>query len=329
VPTPPLAGYSAAMALISVAELADRIHDPDLRIADVRWSLANPAAGRQAYRAGHIPGAVFVDLDADLSAPPGPGRHPLPDPVAFARRLGALGFGNEHRIVACDDAGGAVAARLWWMLDVLGHPRVTVLDGGIDAWTAAGLPLETATPLHPPARLSLGDRWERTIGRDQLCARLGAVLLIDARAPERYRGEAEPVDLVAGHIPTAVSLPATGNLGPDGRFLPRPALAARLRSVGAGEQGGRPVVLSCGSGVYACHDALAMRIAGLPDPVLYAGSYSDWTRAGLPVATGPEPGEVTAQSPGGPPGDSPGQAPGAPAAARPHDRADTAPSDRP
>lgn len=279
------------MSLISVEELARRLHGDDLRLADVRWSLARPGGGRADYLASHLPGAVFVDLDADLSAPPGPGRHPLPDPATFAGRLGALGFGSDHFVVAYDDAGGTVAARLWWMLDALGHRRVAVLDGGIGAWTAAGLPLETTTSANPPARLTLRDRWPLTIDREALHARLGTVILLDGRAQERYRGEVEPIDLVAGHIPTAVSLPTTGNLGPDGLLLPPIALAARFSSVGAGEEAGRPLVVSCGSGVYACHHALAMRVAGLADPILYAGSYSDWTRAGLPVATGSEPGE--------------------------------------
>jgi thiosulfate/3-mercaptopyruvate sulfurtransferase len=170
-----------------------------------------------------------------------------------------------------------------------------VLDGGIGAWTAAGLPLETGASSHPPAELSLNPAWPRTIEREELRARLGSIFLLDGRAPERYRGEIEPVDPVAGHIPTARNLPVTGNLGPDGRFHTRAVLAARFSAVGVG--GGaagpraQPVVVACGSGVNACHNALAMRIAGLPDPILYAGSYSDWTMAGLPVITGPSPGE--------------------------------------
>jgi thiosulfate/3-mercaptopyruvate sulfurtransferase len=182
------------------------------------------------------------------------------------------------------------------MLDVLGHRRVAVLDGGIRAWVDAGLPLQTEERAVPPARLTLRDRWERTIDRDGLRARLGEVTLLDARAAERYRGEVEPVDLVAGHLPTAVGLPVTGNLAPDERFLPAADLAARYHAVGAGggEHGGgsgRPTVVYCGSGVNSCHHALAMRRAGLPDPIVYSGSYSDWTRAGLPVLTGPDPGE--------------------------------------
>ena len=280
------------MCLISVDEVARRLHDPDIRLADVRWFLVRPGGGRSDYLAGHIPGAVFVDVDADLATAPGPGRHPLPEPADVARRLGELGFGSEHLVVAYDDGGGLSAARLWWMLDVLGHRRVVVLDGGIAAWTAAGLPLEAGERRAPAATLALRDRWERTIDRETLRSRLGTVVLLDARAPERYRGEIEPVDPVAGHIPTAVSLDAPGSLRPDGRLLPAAELAARYASVGAGGGPGRPeTVVYCGSGVNSCHHALAMRVAGLPDPTIYSGSYSDWTRAGLPVAVGPDPGE--------------------------------------
>ena len=289
------------MCLISVDEVARRLHDPDLRLADVRWFLVRPGGGLADYLAGHLPGAVFVDVETVLAAPPGPGRHPLPEPDWLAEQLGSLGFGSEHLVVAYDDWGGVVAARLWWMLDNLGHRRVAVLDGGIAAWTAAGLPLETEVPALPPARLVLGDRWARTIGREALRARLGAVTLLDGRAPERYRGEVEPVDPIAGHIPTALSLPVTDSVGPDGRLLPADELARRYASAeGGGDAGARETVVYCGSGVNASHHALARRVAGLPDPILYAGSYSDWTRAGFPVATGPEPGEPLG------PGDRPG-----------------------
>jgi thiosulfate/3-mercaptopyruvate sulfurtransferase len=192
--------------------------------------------------------------------------------------------------VAYDDAGGGTAARLWWMLDDLGHRAASVLDGGFPAWVAAGQPLETAIRAWPSTTLRLRDRWTRTIDRDTVRSRLGEVVLLDARAGARYRGEVEPVDLVAGHIPTAVSAPTDGNLGPDGRFLSDVAL--RDRFLGLGAAGGADVVTSCGSGATACQNALAMRIAGLPDPILYNGSWSDWSTAGYPVATGPEPGDV-------------------------------------
>jgi thiosulfate/3-mercaptopyruvate sulfurtransferase len=276
------------VSLVSPKALAARIDDPDLRIVDVRWYLGQPGQGRAAYDHGHLPGAIFLDLDGDLSAPTGPGRHPLPDPAVFARCLGAAGIGDGDLVVAYDDVGGWVAARLWWMLDDLGHDRAAVLDGGIPAWIAAGLPVTTEIPSPVGAHLGLAGRWTKVIDRDELRARLGRVLLLDARAPARYRGETEPVDAYPGHIPTARNAPTTDNLGPDGRFLPPAQLAAHFRALGA-DQG--PVVVSCGSGVSACHDALAMRIAGLPDPILYPGSYSDWTRAGEPVAVGSDPGE--------------------------------------
>jgi thiosulfate/3-mercaptopyruvate sulfurtransferase len=293
------------MSLISPSELAAHLDDPDLRIADVRWSLAAPAAGRAAHAEAHLPGAVFVDLGTVLAAPVGPGRHPLPEPATFAAALGALGIGREHRIVAYDDAGGTVAARLWWMLDALGHRRAAVLDGGIAAWRAAGLPLTAEVPARPalPAEeLVAGGgatTWPRTIDRKELIPRLGALTLLDARAPERYRGEIEPIDLVAGHIPTAVNAPAASFLAPDGRFLASDALAVRFAGLGAA--GARPVVVACGSGVNACHLALAMRAAGLPDPLLYPGSYSDWSRSGMAVATGDAPGEPPGE-PQGPTG---------------------------
>ena len=215
--------------------------------------------------------------------------------------MGALGIGSGDTVVVYDDARSGSAARLWWMLDDLGHADVHVLDGGIDAWTAAGLPLTTDVPSWPPAALALADRWSRVIDRGTLTERLGSVVLLDARAPERYRGEVEPIDPVAGHIPTAVNAPTGGNLAPDGRFLAPDALAARFATLGIGgpepgrpERSGSEVVSSCGSGITACQNALAMRVAGLADPLLYVGSYSDWSRSGMPIATGPDPGEPPA-----------------------------------
>lgn len=286
------------MTLISVAELHARLDDPHLRVVDVRWYLGQPGRGGAAYAEAHIPGALHLDLDDELSAPQGPGRHPLPHPDAFARRLGAAGIGSDAFVVAYDDVDGWVAARLWWMLDSLGHRPVAVIDGGLPAWVAAGFELTTSVPVLPPARLELARAWTGVIERDELRARLGEVVLLDARASPRYRGEVEPVDPVAGHIPTARNAPIEGNLGPDGRFLPPDELRARFRALGADAGGGgravgesQPVVTSCGSGTSACHHALAMRLAGLPNPVLYPGSWSDWSTAGYPVATGPEPGD--------------------------------------
>ena len=274
--------------LISADALAARLSSPALRIADVRWVLGQPGEGRRRYAAGHIPGAVFVDIDTDLTTTSGPGRHPLPSPRAFAARMSELGIGSERDVVAYDDAGGTIAARLWWMLDVLGHRRVAVLDGGLQAWEGAGLPLTTEVTPPPPARFDIQlDQWPRTLDREELKNRLGSVALLDARAGARYRGEVEPIDPVAGHIPTAISAPTDGNLDEAGRFLAPEALRSRFSEAARGAQ---EVVTSCGSGITACHNALAMRVAGLPDPLLYPGSYSDWSRNGERVATGPDPG---------------------------------------
>lgn len=284
---------SGAHPLISVHDLARRLGDGSLRIVDCRWYLGRPGAGLAAYGEGHLPGALHLDTDTDLVGADGPGRHPLPHPGDFAGRLAQLGIGDEHLVVAYDDIGGWVAARLWWMLDSLGHRGVAVLDGGIGAWTAAGHSLTTEVPTWPPARLSrlsLRASWARTIDRDALQSRLGTVRLLDARAAPRFRGETEPIDAVAGHIPTAVNAPTDGNLAPDGTFLSASDLVERFRSFGAAGID-QEVVTSCGSGVSACHNALAMRVAGLPDPLLYPGSYSDWTQSGYPVVTGSEPGD--------------------------------------
>jgi thiosulfate/3-mercaptopyruvate sulfurtransferase len=277
--------------IVSPEALLEDLARPDLRIVDVRWVLGSPGGGRAGYEAGHVPGAIFLDLDTDLRAPSGPGRHPLPDPRVFRERIEAVGIGAEDRVVAYDDAGGSIAARLWWMLDNLGHRRVAVLDGGIGAWVAAGYPLTTDPPVvRAPGRLELGDTWTNVIDRDDVVAGLGSMVLLDARAAPRYRGEVEPIDRVAGHIPTATNAPSGGNLGPDGRLFDPAALAARYRDLGA-DRTDVPVVTSCGSGVTACFTSLAMRVAGLPEPILYPGSYSDWTQAALPIAVGPEPGE--------------------------------------
>jgi thiosulfate/3-mercaptopyruvate sulfurtransferase len=273
--------------LISPEALRDRVGDRRLRIADVRWFLGEPGRGRREYEAGHLPGATFVDVDHDLVAPIGPGRHPLPDPTTFARRMEELGFGQDDQIVAYDQGGGTIAARLWWMLDALGHPDVSLLDGGLPGWVAAGGALVTELPSVSRGHLELATEWPRTIDRDALASQLGDVRLVDVRAPERYRGETEPIDPVAGPIPTARNLPTGGNLGADGRFLPPDQLAARF---GALDTGRGPTVVQCGSGINACHTAFAMRLAGLADPLLYPGSYSDWSRSGSRVATGPEPG---------------------------------------
>ena len=293
--------------LVSVAELAAWIGAgrADLRVVDVRWYLGQPrGTGRAAFEEGHIPGAIHVDLDTELVAAEGPGRHPLPDPTAFAATMGGHGVGDDDLVVAYDDVGGWVAARLWWMLDDLGFGtggtgRVAVLDGGIQAWLADGRDLIAERHDPPAAGLHLRSSWGRVVDRAGLTAQLGRVVLLDARAGPRYRGEIEPIDPTPGHIPTALNAPVDGNLGMDGRFLQPSQLAdrfgqLRLQAAANGftevAEPSSPMVTSCGSGVSACHNALAMRIAGLPSPILYPGSYSDWSTAGEPVARGAEPG---------------------------------------
>ena len=291
--------------LVSIERLASWLAEPSPPVVvDLRWYLGRPGDGHRTYLDGHLPGAIFLDLDDDLSDLAGygaPGRHPLPDPAAFVTRLARVGVVDGARVVGYDDVGGWVAARLWWMLDNLGFGRrgiagewTGVLDGGIRAWTEGGHALSTNAPGAAGAgRLTLGGPWHGVIERSALKARLGDVTLLDARGAPRYRGEVEPVDPVAGHIPTALSAPIDGNLAPDGRILDGGTLLDRYARLGIrmGPSAGAPeVVISCGSGTSACHHALAMRFAGLPDPILYVGSYSDWSRSGEPVATGPEPG---------------------------------------
>jgi thiosulfate/3-mercaptopyruvate sulfurtransferase len=297
----------AESPLISVAELAGWLADgrPTV-VVDLRWYLGRPGDGHRAYVAGHLPGATFLDLDGDLADLAGfgaPGRHPLPTPAAFARRMSLAGIADGALVVGYDDVGGWVAARLWWMLDDLGFgrraiagERVGVLNGGIAAWRAAGHPLETGELAPPPAagRLHLADRWSGVIDRETLKARLGAVTLLDARGAPRYRGEVEPVDPVAGHIPTALSAPIDGNLDAVGMLRSPDDLRARYGELGIVPGTDREVVVSCGSGTSAALHSLSMRAAGLPDPILYVGSYSDWSRSGEPVATGPEPGDPPA-----------------------------------
>jgi len=275
--------------LVSVDWLAANLTDPSLRIADVRWSLAEPP-GAERYAAGHLPGAIFLDAGAELSSPgEGPGRHPVPSAMKLASILGQRGIGNEHAVVAYDDAGGSIAARLWWLYRHFGHDGTcAVLDGGIRAWTDAGLPLETGSPFHPAATWTPGQPSDDLVGTDDVAAiRDGETLLLDARAGERYRGETEPIDPRAGHIPGAVSAPFAANLGPDGRFLAAEALRVRYAALGAGE---RPVVAYCGSSLSATHDLLALELAGIGGGWLYEGSWSDWSSdPSRPVATGAMP----------------------------------------
>ena len=251
-------------------------------IADVRWYL-DGRSGREAYDRGHIPGARFVDLDADLSGPPtrAGGRHPLPSPEDFAETMGRLGISDSTAVVAYDDAGGVMASRLWWMLDSLGG-AAAVLDGGIDAWTSG---LQTAEPSWSPARFT-SRPWPAhrlaTIDEVDVARSDPASLVIDARSVERYRGDPNNIDPRFGHIPGAVSMQVGDNLR-DGQLRPAAELRARYAEAGAGD---RAVIAYCGSGVSACHDLLAIRRAGLGDGRLFVGSWSAWgSDPDRPVAT--------------------------------------------
>jgi len=274
---------------ISPEALQAQLGSPDLRVVDVRFSLADPEAGLLAYRAGHLPGAVFLDLETDLSAPPAVhgGRHPLPDPQRAAAVFGAAGIGVDTHVVAYDDAGGMVAGRVWWMLRWLGHERVQVLDGGIDAWSAAGGAMVTQVPAVAPAVFEPRVRDGMTVDRGWLLAHAGdpGVVVVDARAPERYRGEVEPIDPRGGHIPGAINLPYAGNLD-AGRFRAPAALRARYAALAEADT----VVVYCGSGVSAAHDLMALEACGIAGARLYPGSWSDWVSyADAEVAVGPEP----------------------------------------
>jgi len=276
--------------LISVSELATQLDDTGWVVCDCRHDLANVDAGRRAYGVSHIPGARFVHLDQDLSAPMTGrnGRHPLPEPEQFAQRAGALGIGNGSQVVAYDASGGYYAARLWWMLRWLGHDAVAVLDGGWDAWVRAGLPVTREAPAIRSARFHPRIRSDVAMTAGQIAARIGQPqpLLLDARSPDRYRGENEALDPVAGHIPGAVSRFFKLNLEDDGRFKPPVVLKQEL-ALALGDIPPSQVVHYCGSGVTACHNLLAMEIAGLAGSRLYPGSWSEWiSDRSRPVAIG-------------------------------------------
>ncbi len=272
--------------LISAAEL--RAIGPErVRVLDVRWSLTGPY-GRAAYDAGHLPGAVFVDLDRDLAAPPGTGgRHPLPDRDAFVATMRAYGVDVGGPVVVYDQCDGTAAARLWWLLRWYGHEDVRLLDGGYHAWGDSGGAIET-DPGEPPPRT--GDFTGQpgrlpTLDADEAAALAGRGVLLDARAAPRFRGEVEPVDPVAGHVPGAVSAPTTDNVGADGRF--RSAAELRERFAALGVDGSTAVGTYCGSGVNAAHQVLALEICGI-DAALWPGSWSEWVAdPDRPVATGP------------------------------------------
>jgi thiosulfate/3-mercaptopyruvate sulfurtransferase len=268
--------------VVSPEWLRNHLLDPDLRLIDFRWYLLG-RNGHDAYASGHIPGAIFVDLE-EVTGTEGGGRHPLPTGTRLAEAMRNAGVDSDSRVVVYDDAGGSIAARLWFLLRWFGHRAQAVLDGGIQAWSE---PLKTALP-----SVSRGNFEWREPDRSRVLdfdavRRLAGVPLIDARAGERYRGEREPIDPKAGHVPGAVSAPWMENLGPDGRFKSSEELRTRFAALGADGEGG--AVVYCGSGVNACHDLLAMELAGLTNGRLYAGSWSDWSSRDAPIAIGSEP----------------------------------------
>jgi thiosulfate/3-mercaptopyruvate sulfurtransferase len=284
------------MPLVSVDELAALLaergapaDEPPVPVVvcDVRSYLGDHPRGRREYAEAHIPGARFIDLDHDLAdlSVSGAGRHPLPSVEAFTDLLGRLGITPGTRVVAYDSAGGATASRLWWMLRSIGHGRASVLDGGWQAWVAAGQPVTDAVPHVTPTQYPPVPGWTGTVTADDVAEglRFGATV-VDSRTPERYRGEVEPVDSRAGHIPGAVNVFHADNIGPDGRHLPVAELVKRFAGLGE-----RPIVY-CGSGVTACHNLLAMSLANINEARLYAGSWSEWSSdPARPAATGDEP----------------------------------------
>jgi thiosulfate/3-mercaptopyruvate sulfurtransferase len=278
--------------IISASALARHIADSHWIIFDCRFSLADTEAGAKAYRFGHITGARYAHLDRDLSSAITDltGRHPLPDFKSLTQKLGRWGVDNASQIVVYDDAGGAFAGRMWWLLRCLGHNRVAVLDGGIQQWRQQGYPTTTALPSIEPSsfRTYLDDTlWLNALQVQNGLARK-TIKLIDARTPERYRGEQEPIDPVAGHVPGALNRPFQLNLDASGRFKTPDELRAGFSGL-IGGASPEQVVHMCGSGVTACHNLLAMEIAGLTGSRLYAGSWSEWIRnKNRPVATGSE-----------------------------------------
>jgi thiosulfate/3-mercaptopyruvate sulfurtransferase len=279
--------------LIETADVAPHLDDPNWAILDCRFFLNHPELGRKQYLDAHIPGALYVDLDHDLSGPVRPGatgRHPLPDVATFAATVGRWGIDEGVQVVAYDGAGGMIAGRLWWMLNWVGHEGVAVLNGDYRAWFHENRPTRSGEETRTPRTFVPRVQGARVVTADQVLTSLHnpAIKLLDARARDRFRGENETMDAKAGHIPGAKSAPYTENLDGHGRFLPRAQLQARFQNL----LGGTPAeesMLYCGSGVTAAHNALAMAVAGVGTPRIYSGSWSDWiTDPSRPIATGDE-----------------------------------------
>jgi len=268
-------------ALVGVDELRAHLDDPKWVIVDCRFDLMQPTAGRTAYEAGHIPGAVHADLDRDLAAPLAAdgagGRHPLPDPADLGRLFESWGIGSNSMVVVYDDIGNALSVRLWWLLRWIGHQDVAALDGGLTAWLEADGPMTAEIQLPEPRQLQLQPGSMPVVDAEMVAAGLSAdtLLLLDARAAARFAGQSEPIDRLAGHVPGAVNTPFQENLGADKCFLPAAELQAYYRAR-ISERPIEEVACMCGSGVTACHTLLALETAGLPGASLYVGSWSDW-----------------------------------------------------
>ncbi len=276
--------------LIGAVELGKHLDDPAWRIVDCRFDLADTGAGYRAYLESHIRGAVFADLDRDLSSPvgPGTGRHPLPDDSAFERFMGQIGLESTTEIVVYDSANGSLASRAWWLFRRAGHDRVRLLDGGFGAWLRAGGALASGNETVPPTRYRARLRRGRVLTTRDLLAvdDIRELRLLDAREPERFRGEAEPIDPIAGHIPGAMNLPLGRSVNEDGTWIPREQLESLWCDV-LGRDKSKAWAVMCGSGVTACHLALSGVEAGYVEPRLYAGSWSEWIQEpGRPVAVG-------------------------------------------
>ena len=277
--------------LISPDELLAIADDPRTRIVDCRFSLLEPAKGRQDYEAGHIPGAVYADLDVDLAGPvtEETGRHPLPEAAEFEACLRRWGISNDSQVVVYDDLSGGLAARLWWMLGWAGHERVALLDGGYSGWKAAGHPESSDVEAPEAGTFSASVNPEKTIDAEELEGRLAApegFILVDAREAARFQGDVEPIDPVAGHVPGALNLPFALAMGEDGRWRSKTELQGLWDTL-IPEQPRHEWAVMCGSGVTACHLALSACIAGRPEPRVYVGSWSGWLRnPDRPVASG-------------------------------------------
>jgi thiosulfate/3-mercaptopyruvate sulfurtransferase len=290
------------VSLVTTSWLADHLDDPNVRIVDTRWYLLDVLKGERDYAAGHIPNAIYLSVDRDLAAPPLPdaktGRHPLPDADRFAETMARAGVSSAivsavaTHVVAYDDAGGANAARVWWLLKYFGHHQVSLLDGGLNQWLAEGRPLTTEIPHFPRAEFRAQPNPNMVVTKQEMLkhTRHSRTLILDARAPERYRGETEPVDARAGHIPGAKNAPLAENLraANDFRFQGAASLRARFEALGARDA--EQIVAYCGSGINAAAELFALELAGFHHARLYAASFSEWSRdETLPIVTGADP----------------------------------------